>query len=130
MGLLASTAEAMGIPAEERANPDASVRAAVNYFNIVEKSFRNIPEEERIKFVLASYNAGMGHVFDARALARKYGKDGNVWDGNVEEYIRLKSVPEYYNDSVCNHGYLRGSETAAYVRDVIKRWIYYQEKVK
>ena len=27
---------------------------------------------------LAAYNGGIGHVFDARALARKYGGDDTV----------------------------------------------------
>ncbi|MDR1335452.1 MAG: transporter substrate-binding domain-containing protein [Tannerella sp.] len=131
MGLMPRTAEAMGIAADERSNPDASVRAAAEYIRSVERSFRNVPgEEERIKLILASYNAGMGHVFDAQALAAKYGKDSNVWDNNVEDCIRLKSSPEYYNDSICRHGYLRGTETIAYVRDVMKRWKYYREKVR
>ena len=131
MGLMPSTAQAMGISIEERSNPDAGIRAGVTYLGEMERSFRNISnEEERIKFMLASYNAGIGHVFDARALARKYGKDPSVWNDNVEEYIRLKSNPEYYNDSICKHGYLRGNETVAYVRDVMRRWYYYREKVR
>jgi membrane-bound lytic murein transglycosylase F len=130
MGLMPRTAEAMGIPADERTNPDASVRAAAEYIRIAERSFQSIAdEEERIKFVLATYNAGIGHVFDARALAVKYGKNHQQWDNNVEEYIRLKSVPEYYNDTVCKHGYLRGNETSAYVRDIVKRWKYYRTRV-
>ncbi|MDR2627558.1 MAG: transporter substrate-binding domain-containing protein [Dysgonamonadaceae bacterium] len=130
MGLMPKTAEAMGISVEERSNPDAGVRAAAKYIQIVERFFRNVSnDEERIKLVLASYNAGMGHVLDAQALAVKYGKDSKVWDNNVEDCIHLKSLPEYYNDSICKHGYLRGTETITYVRDVMKRWKYYREKV-
>ena len=55
-----------------------------------------IPDkQERIKFILASYNAGLGHVYDAIALADKHGKNKNVWDNNVENYILLKSNEEY-----------------------------------
>jgi membrane-bound lytic murein transglycosylase F len=130
MGLMPLTAEAMGITREERSNPEASVKAAIEYIRIAERSFRNISNEnERIKFILATYNAGIGHVFDAQALTAKYGKNANIWDDQVEEYIRLKSFPEYYNDSICKHGYLRGSETTAYVRDVVARWLFYREKV-
>ncbi|MDR1120697.1 MAG: transporter substrate-binding domain-containing protein [Dysgonamonadaceae bacterium] len=130
MGLMPLTAEAMGIDREERSNPEASIRAAVEYIRIAERSFRNIPDEnERIKFILATYNAGIGHVFDAQALTVKYGKDAGIWDDNVEEYVRLKSFPAYYNDSICRHGYLRGSETTAYVRDVMLRWQFYRAKV-
>lgn len=50
-------------------------------------------------------------------------KDPNKWDNNVAEYIRLKNDPEYYNDPVCKHGYLRGSETYNYVREVLERYI-------
>mgnify|MGYP000408725379 CR=1 FL=1 len=59
---------------------------------------------------------------------RKYGKDPNKWDNNVAEYIRLKNDPEYYNDPVCKHGYLRGSETYNYVREVLERYHYYKKK--
>ena len=80
--------------------------------------FPNIEDErEKINFILASYNAGPGHIFDARALTVKAGKDPNVWD-NVKEYLRLKSDPEYYNDEVCKYGYCRGEEPINYV-DVI-----------
>lgn len=131
MGLMPSTALAMGISAEQRYNPDASIYAGTKYFNSLERPFAGVADEEnRIKLILASYNAGIGHVFDARALARKHGKNPSVWDNNVEECIRMKSMPEYYNDSICKHGYLRGSETIAYVRDVMRRWKYYQEKIK
>ena len=69
----------------------------------------------------------MGHIYDAQRLARKYGKDPNKWDNNVAEYIRLKNDPEYYNDPVCKHGYLRGSETYNYVREVLERYHYYKK---
>ena len=51
-------------------------------------------KQERIKFILASYNAGLGHIFDAIALADKYGKNKTVWTDNVENYILLKSNEE------------------------------------
>ena len=46
----------------------------------------------------------------------------------MAEYIRLKNDPEYYNDPVCKHGYLRGSETFNYVREVMERYNYYLTK--
>lgn len=129
MGLMPGTAEQMGIEVEQRQEAEASIYAATKYLALLESPFRGIEDDTmRLKFVLASYNAGIGHVFDARALAQKYGKNPQEWN-DVSEYIRLKSLPEYYNDSVCKHGYLRGSETAAYVHDIINRWHYYKEKV-
>ena len=131
MGLMPGTAKAMGIDVEQRTNPEASIKAGSAYLQLMYRSFKSITnEEERIKFMLAAYNAGIGHVLDARALTRKYGKDPEIWDDNVEEYIRLKSNPEYYNDSICKHGYLRGSETVSYVKDIMRRWYYYREKVQ
>ncbi len=130
MGLMPKTAEAFGITSEERTNPEKSVMASVLYIKRVGQSFTSIPaKEEKIKFILAAYNAGIGHVFDARALARKYGKDPDIWDGNVEEYVRLKSNPEYYNDSVCKNGYLRGRETVEYVTQVMRRYEYYKSRL-
>ena len=90
-----------------------------------------IPDkQERIKFILASYNAGLGHVYDAIALADKYGKNKNIWDNNVENYILLKSNEEYFTDPVCKNGYFRGIETYNFVKDIMSRSESYKKKIK
>lgn len=87
-------------------------------------------KEERIKFVLASYNAGLGHVIDAKNLARKYGKNPDVWYNNVELFILLKSNPKYYNDPVVRCGYCRGNEPYNYVREITARYEHYKNTIK
>ena len=79
---------------------------------------------------MPTHNGGIAHIVDARALAEKYGADKNVWDGNVEKYVLLKRLEQYYNDPVCKAGYFRGDETADYVQNVTARWMAYREKVK
>ena len=81
---------------------------------------------ERVKFVLAGYNAGLGHVLDAQRLASKYGKNPAVWDNNVDYFILNKSKAQYYNDTCCKCGPLRGSETYRFVEEVIERFNHYQ----
>jgi membrane-bound lytic murein transglycosylase F len=129
MGLMPKTAESFGVSLEDIYDPEQNIRAAAGYIKNLNRSFSSIEDEdERIKFILASYNAGPGHIFDARALSEKYGKDPERWD-DVEEYLKLKKLPEYYNDPVCKSGYFRGTETLNYVKDVFERWHHYQEKV-
>ncbi len=130
MQLMPGTARAMGIPEGKETNPEESVKAAVKYIGLTAKSFSKVPEEERINFVLASYNSGIGHVFDAMALAEKYGKDKYKWFDNVESYILLKSNEEYFTDPVCKNGYFRGIETYNFVREITNRFAQYKEKIK
>lgn len=130
MQLMPTTARANGMPEGMEHNPEESIKAAVKYLGRTARSFANIPEEERIKFVLASYNSGIGHILDAMALAEKYGKDRHVWTDNVEPYILLKSNEEYFTDSVCKHGYFRGIETYNFVRDITQRFERYKEIIK
>lgn len=130
MGLMPKTAEKFGLSEDERGDPEGSIRAATEYIRALSKRYSSIEnEEEKMKLVLASYNAGIGHIADAQALAIKYGKNPSVWDDNVEECLKLKRLPEYYNDSVCKLGYFRGTETVNYVQHVIERWKFYKEKV-
>ena len=127
MGIMPNTAKALGITPHELREPDTSIRAGVDCLRRFRQGFLSITDEqEKILFTLAAYNAGIGHVFDARALAKKYGKNPDSWS-DVSEYIRLKSNPTYYNDPVCKHGYLRGSETADYVDEVMERYHYYKK---
>ena len=81
---------------------------------------------ERVKFVLAAYNAGLAHVYDAQRLAEKYGKYPDVWDDNVDYFILNKSKKQYYNDTCCKAGYLRGTETYHFVEEVLDRYYQYQ----
>lgn len=131
MGIMPNTAKALGVKPHELKDPDTGIRTGVDCLRRFRQGFSAITDaEEKMKFTLASYNAGIGHVYDARRLAEKYGKDPNKWDDNVAEYVRLKSDPEYYNDPVCKHGYLRGSETYNYVREVMERYHYYKGKTR
>lgn len=130
MQLMPSTARAMGLPDGKEQNAEESIKAAVKYIGMTAQSFSELPEEERINFVLASYNSGIGHVQDAMALAEKYGKDPRVWKDNVEKYIVLKANEEYFTDPVCKNGYFRGTETYNFVREITGRYEQYKKKIK
>lgn len=131
MQLMPKTARAMGLPAGKEQNPEESIKAAVKYIAATDRSLSMISNKhERLKFVLASYNAGLGHINDAIALAEKYGKNKTIWNGNVENYILLKSNEEYFTDPVCKNGYFRGIETFNFVRDITSRYDSYKKKIK
>ena len=128
MGIMPNTAKALGISPHELKNPDKGIQTGVDCLRRFRQGFLSIEDStEQIKFTLASYNAGIGHIYDAQKLAKKYGKNPELWS-DVVEYVKLKNDPKYYNDPVCKHGYLRGSETVAYVHDVMQRYQYYKEK--
>jgi len=65
---------------------------------------------------MASYNAGLGHVRDARRLAWRLGYDPNRWFGHVERAMLLLEKPEYHRQA--RHGYCRGSEPVQYVSQI------------
>ena len=131
MQLMPRTARLMGIPEGKEQNPEESVKAATKYLAQIARSFNKVTNpEEKMKFVLGAYNAGIGHVFDAMALAEKYGKNKYIWDENVASFILLKSNEEYFNDPVCKNGYFRGRETYNFVKDILERAEMYKQKIK
>ena len=131
MQLMPGTARAMGVPEGMEADPEQSIKAGVKYLAYLKRLFRKVPnEEDKIKFILAAYNAGAGHVTDAMALAEKYGANKYVWDHNVERYILLKSNEQYYRDPVCKNGYFRGTETYNFIHSVMTRSDIYKRKIK
>ena len=131
MGLMPSTASSLGVDADQIFDPETNIRAGSEYLKMLLNVFSPINDsKEQLKMALAAYNGGIGHIFDARALAEKYGADPDVWAGNVERYIQLKRLEQYYNDPVCKNGYFRGDETVNYVIDVVSRWEHYMQRVK
>ncbi len=127
MQLLPETAAMYG--ARNIYDPKQSIIAGVSYLKWLDQLWQpKVPDpQERIKFVLASYNVGQGHVLDARKLASKYGKNPRIWEGNVEYYLERKSSPEFYNDPVVTAGYCRGLEPVKYVKEVLQRSEQYRQ---
>ncbi|HNG08244.1 MAG TPA: transglycosylase SLT domain-containing protein [Chitinophagales bacterium] len=129
MQLMPGTARQMGLHTGLY-QPEQNIQAGTKYLQYLEQFWKEVPDfTQRIKFILASYNAGVGHIQDAARLAKKYGYSETEWDGNVEYFILYKSNPRFYNDRVVKYGYARGSETFNYVRNIIKKYFYYTDNI-
>lgn len=128
MQLLPNTAKQFGV--SNLTNPLESIKGGTNYIKWLDDYWEDISNEnERKKFILASYNVGQGHVKDAGRLASKYGKDPDVWDDNVAYYLLQKSRGEVYNDDVVKFGYCRGQEPVNYVEEILERFDHYSKFV-
>lgn len=131
MQLMPRTARSYNLPARKMTDPEASIATSVKMLDDLDKMLmRQVPDDrERLKFILAAYNGGIGHVTDAMALARKYGLDPTKWDDNVERAVLMKSNPEYYNDPVVKYGYMRGRETAGYVDRIMRYYDRFKREI-
>jgi membrane-bound lytic murein transglycosylase F len=111
-------------------DPVQSLRGGVKYLLYLDKFWKErVPEtNERVKFILASYNIGQGHVEDAWRLALKYGRNTQTWK-EVAFYLSLKSEPEYYRDPVVKSGFAKGHIAVNYVRDVLGLYHSYRSLV-
>lgn len=112
-------------------DPEKNIRAGVQFIQWLQEYWQSIPDSsERLKFVLASFNAGHGHVRDAQRLAEKYGKNPEIWDNHVERYLQLKSRKKYFNDDVVKYGYCRGEEPVKYVHSILDRYANYRKFIQ
>jgi len=130
MQLMPNTAKKYNV--DSLSPPEEQIAAGVKFIKLLDKQFLNKIENinERKKFVLASYNAGIAHVYDARRLAEKNNKDPNIWDENVDFYLLNKSKPEFYLDSIVKYGYCRGEETYNFVSEIFERYEHYKNVIK
>ena len=108
--------------------PEVQIMGGAKKLSRDEQGWSSIPDHtERLKFALASYNAGKGHILDAQRLARKHGKNPNLWEGHVEEMLLNLSKQEFYQDEVVRHGMIRSKTTYHYVRNVMERYRQWSE---
>ncbi len=113
--VLPRTAEELGLTDLE--DPETNIRAGLGYLDWVRDRFEeDLPVRDRMWFTLAAYNAGTGHVQDARRLAAQRGWNPDRWFDNVERAMLLLSHPEHARNA--RHGWCRGSEPVQYVREV------------
>lgn len=124
MQMMPAAAKRFGV--SDRTNPEQSLRGGTQMLRVLWNRFEEIPDSiQRIKFTLASYNCGYGHVVDAQKLAEDMGVESTIWDANVEEMILKLSYPENYNKPFIKYGYVRGIEPVTYVKQIFGRYDHY-----
>ena len=129
MQLVPETAERFG-DSTRMDEAEYNLMIGVRYLKWLQDFWQEIPDSnQRIKFVLASYNVGEGHVLDARRLAEKFGKDATIWDNNVDSFLVRKAYPSFYRDEVVYNGYCRGAEPYNYVKKISTIFGHYNELV-
>jgi membrane-bound lytic murein transglycosylase F len=119
MQIMPGTAQALGLDVDD--GVVAHVAAAVRYVNKLDTLWRRaVPDpSQRLRFVLASYNAGPGHVIDAQRLAEQVGLDPRRWEGNVEHAMLLLARPRWYMRPGVRNGQCNGAQVVHFVRDVL-----------
>jgi membrane-bound lytic murein transglycosylase F len=114
MMLTRRTAKILGV--KNRLNPEQSIKGGTRH---LKQMLKNLPKEvegeNRLKFALAAYNIGMGHIKDAQVLAKKIGLNQNIWR-DLKQVLPLLSQKRYYR--TLKHGYARGSEPVRYVDSI------------
>ncbi|MDD3476975.1 MAG: membrane-bound lytic murein transglycosylase MltF [Sulfurimonas sp.] len=123
MMLTQDTASLLGV--KNRIDPQESIFGGAKHLDQMIKSVNvEVTGEDRLKFALAAYNIGLGHVFDAQKLAQQIGLNQNSW-ADLKKVLPLLAQKKYYR--TLKHGYARGSEAVKYVdaiydyRDILQK---------
>lgn len=124
MQLMPYTAKELGV---KNNTPSENIKAGTKYLNQIYHRFDDVPDSiQRIKFTLASYNCGYGHVLDAQELARINKLDDNSWENGVGQSLIALSKPKNYNIDGIKYGYVRGIEPYNYVNEIFERYNHYK----
>lgn len=114
MMLTKRTAKILGV--KNRLDPKQSVIGGTRHLKQMIKFVpKEVEGENRLKFALAAYNIGLGHIKDAQRLAKKLGLNQNVWS-DLKIVLPLLSQKKYYRN--LKYGYARGAEPVKYVESI------------
>ncbi|MEJ2480566.1 MAG: transglycosylase SLT domain-containing protein, partial [Acidihalobacter sp.] len=114
MMLTLDTAKHIGIA--NRLNPEQSVMGGAAYLVKLRGWLpASIKEPDRTWFALAAYNVGIGHILDARDIAKRLGKNPNSWT-EVKDVLPLLTQRKWYSHTA--NGYARGREAVRYVQNI------------
>lgn len=133
MQIMPVVARQFNVEQHEVMKPDVNILLATKLLTKIERTLKlpkDIAYKDRMSIILACYNGGIGHVIDARNLARKYGDNPNSWS-DVSLYLRRKADPAYNMDEVVKCGRFTGSgQTLAFVNKVMVKYNSYCNNVK
>ena len=104
-------------------DPEINVREGARIIAEHLKHYSYMDKENQWAFSLATYNAGMGHVADARRLAIDHNKNPNEWEPVADALLKLMQRRYYQN---ARHGFTRGIEPVRYVSEIMNRYRTYE----
>lgn len=114
MMLTLTTAKEMGI--KSRLNAKDNIMGGSKYLSKMQKRLpKSITGHDREWMALAAYNVGFGHMRDAFVLAKRLGKNPDLWS-DVSTVMPLLGQKKYYR--TLKHGYARGWEPVRYVKRI------------
>jgi membrane-bound lytic murein transglycosylase F len=120
--ILPRTAKSLGFTS--LTDPEECTHAGIAFLSALMGQLEpDLALQQRLRFALAAYNVGFGHLSDARRLADEHGLDKNRWFGNVEKAMLELQKPIYYRRA--RYGYARGSEPVKYVSEIQTRYEQY-----
>jgi membrane-bound lytic murein transglycosylase F len=129
MQVMPRTAEELNI--KDLSDPKESIRGGTTYLKQMYNQFESIPDSiTRIKFAMAAYNCGLGHVIDAQRLAEENKLNPYEWDNNVDKMLLALRFPANFNKPFIKFGYVRGTEPVNYVNEIFQRYEQYQQFIK
>jgi membrane-bound lytic murein transglycosylase F len=99
-------------------DPEINVKESLRIIRESMDHYAYLDSAQVWPFVLATYNAGVGHVSDARRVAMDRYRDPNDWENLSDGLLKLMKRRFYQN---ARHGFARGTETVNYVRGVMNR---------
>ncbi len=120
MQVLPNTGREVGY--QDVTSPRNNILAGAKYLRRLARRFEEdgVSKRQQIRFAVAAYNAGLGHIRDARALAQTTNRDPDRWFGHVEEALKLKMHRKWHEQT--RFGYARATETVKYVSAVQTRY--------
>ena len=126
MQMMPETMEQYGV--DSLSLPEEHIVAGVRHLASLDKIFANSVSDpsERMKFVIAAYNSGTGHILDAQQLTKKAKGNPDKWDEVAQKLIEITNPEVYRSNKDVKHGYCNGIFTVNYVNEIFERYEHYR----
>jgi membrane-bound lytic murein transglycosylase F len=134
MQIMPATGEALAeaLALEDLSEPNENIRGGVYYLRRLYDLFPGADEADRVKLMLAAYNAGIGRVYDAQEVAAYLHQNPLAWE-SIKDALPLlarrhsslhKSV--WLQDRPRNGWFRNPTQTLKYVESVMNNYEEYR----
>lgn len=121
-GLMQIMPEILASDSVDLFDPYINVNEGINVLNQHLRHYSYLDSTNQWALALATYNAGLGHVADARRIVIDMNRDPNDWNNVSDALLKLMRHQHYQH---ARYGFCRGIETVKYVTEVMNRYSTY-----